>query len=310
MHVLLSRYCAGLTPQLIGLGGKEIVRRAIEAIRRERRTFETTRKADKGDKPDFLTSADREAQTIYVKLIKECFPHFGIIAEEDELSIPCTIGGVNAYFTVDPLDGTKAFIRRQSHGIGTMLSLVVDDEIVAAFVGDVMTGEIYYYRPDSDKVHRLFGFNEAEQLVIDEELLLAEQYLLLRDLPDRCGPIVQDMCKQSRNLRSNGLFKDVEVSGGSIGISFARMWKGEVGGVVLGPTSETPWDACPIWGISEKLGFVFIELAKPLETFVPKPISRVTKRTSELLVIHGSRVPEWRSWWKITGGKVDPDPMD
>ncbi len=299
MHPALDRYCPGLTPELIGLGGKEIVRRAIEAIRRERTSFETTRKQDKGGKPDFLTSADRAAQAIYVKLIKECFPRFGIIAEEDELSIPCTIGGVNAYFTVDPLDGTKAFIRRQSHGIGTMLSLVVDDVIVAAFVGDVMTGEIYYYRPDSTKVHRLFGFNEAEQLTIDEELLLAKQYLLLRDLPDRYGHIVQTMCKKSRDLRSSGVFKDVEVGGGSIGIAFARMWKGEVGGMVLSPTTETPWDACPIWGISRRLGFVFIDLVKPFETSAPKPISRVEERTSELLVIHQSRVPEWQSWWRM-----------
>ncbi len=286
----------GLNPHVVGLTCKEMVRRAIRAILKERLIFEATRKEDKGGKPDFLTSADRAAQAIYVKLIKECFPGFGIVAEEDHLSLPCTVPGLDAYFTVDPLDGTKAFMRRQSHGIGSMLSLVVNGEIIAAFVGDVMTGEIYYYRPCADTVHRLFGFDEAEDLVINPALPLSEQYLLLRDPPDRCGTLVRAMVGKP----PLGLFKNVEVGGGSIGVSLARLWKGEVGGVVLDPVNQTPWDYCPVWGLSQKLGFRFIAIHD--SAFCPieiEPIKEVAARTHEVLVIHESRLAELEQWAEL-----------
>src|SRR5687767_10555304 len=137
---------------VLGWAMKEMVRRAIEAIQAQLFVFEATEKAGyDGKLDDVVTTADRSAQQIYVKMIREGFPTYGLVAEEDELSIRCAdpeLGDI--YFTVDPLDGTKAFRRRQSHGIGTMLSLVHKGEIIAAYVGDVMTREIYGYHPGTD----------------------------------------------------------------------------------------------------------------------------------------------------------------
>ena len=36
-----------------------------------------------GDMTDVFTTADREAQEIYPKLLRECFSDHGIVAEED-----------------------------------------------------------------------------------------------------------------------------------------------------------------------------------------------------------------------------------
>ena len=74
---------------------------------------------------DVFTSADKLAQESYVKSLRECFPDIGIIGEEESLSIPAKKGR-RAFFTIDPIDGTKAYIRRQSHGIGSMVSLVIE----------------------------------------------------------------------------------------------------------------------------------------------------------------------------------------
>src|SRR5687768_10155741 len=57
-------------------------------------------------KTDYVTLADKEAQEVYLKAIKENFKGFGVIAEEDDLKISCEIEHCNIYFTVDPLDGT------------------------------------------------------------------------------------------------------------------------------------------------------------------------------------------------------------
>jgi len=174
-----------LTSHSISIVMKEMVRRAIEEIRKRRFVVEVTQKEGySGKLDDIFTDADQAAQAIYVKLIKENFPGWGIIAEEDHLRVECTDHALgDLYFTVDPLDGTKAYARRQSHGIGTMISLVLNGSIIASYIGDINTREIYGYRPESDSVHRIAS-EHGHKLVINEQLPLGEQYLLLRDRPE------------------------------------------------------------------------------------------------------------------------------
>lgn len=276
---------------------KEMARRALRAIQQERTKFEITMKENSADgREDFLTSADAAAQKIYIRGFNENFPGYGIIAEEDKLRIPCSLNkSVDVYFTVDPLDGTRAFARRQSHGIGTMVSLVIGDEVVAACVGDVMTDELYYYRPEGKRVHRV-GKNEVvESLTINPQKTLREQYVLLRDDPRNYSGYTQDITLPKQ------CFKNTEGGSGSIGIFMARLWKSECGAAILNPSVETPWDLCPILGISAKLGFVYIELngekrAYSLMDMTPK--KETVKRRHEILIIHESRLNEFKEFMK------------
>lgn len=177
----------------IGFIMKEMVRRAIEAIRNQRFNFEVnTKEGHSGQMDDIFTSADKAAQDIYVKMITEAFPGYGIVAEEDHLHIEAD-PNIGMYFTVDPLDGTKAFKRRQSHGIGTMIALVDDGEVLAAYVGDVMTREIYGYRPESNKAHRISEYGFGEVLTINHQLPLKEQHILLRERPEYHSKPTWDM---------------------------------------------------------------------------------------------------------------------
>lgn len=281
----------------VGIIMKEIVRRAIEEIWKNRAQFESTEKTSYKKERDFFTSADIAAQKIYVKKLRECFPTFGIIGEESNLSIPCTEVGVNIYFTVDPLDGTKAFMRRQSHGIGTMLSLVCDGVVIAAVVGDIMTGEIYYFRPESNRVHRLnLGDDRYEVLTIDTKRSLADQYILLREDPRSHSKSVQRM---TQGLSKGGLFKNIEVAGGSIGTHMARLWKSEVGAVLLQAGIQTPWDLTPVLGISNQLGFVWVKIDPKSHGWSTKsvlPSTRLTTTDTEMLIIHQSRLGELGKW--------------
>src|SRR6185295_2926270 len=115
------------------------VRRAMTIIRNERQIFEATAKqGHAGSMDDVFTSADTKAQDVYIKSLRECFPDYAILAEEDTVAARAaapTQPGV--FFTVDPLDGTKAFVRRQSHGVGTMVALVERGQVVSAYVGDI-----------------------------------------------------------------------------------------------------------------------------------------------------------------------------
>lgn len=273
-------------PHVVGIIMKELVRRAIVEIRNQRAVFEVTAKEGySGKMDDVFTTADRRAQEIYLKSLRECFPGFGIVAEEDNLQVPCTLpDGREAYFTIDPLDGTKAFIRRQSHGVGTMIALVVDGQVAAAYVGDINTKEIYGFRPESDKVHRINEFETFETLGQAKRFLFKHSYLLLRELPDKYPPIVGNLVRER-------WFKNVTVDSGSIGIWMARLWKQEMAAVVLEPNIETPWDSTPVIGISQKLGYVFLRPGEGgWEEYQPLVKTEKYRRDHPTLIVHESQL--------------------
>ncbi len=244
----------GLGPingHVVGRILKEAVRRATVVIRNERLMFEAqTKKGYGGDMDDVFTSADTKAQGIYLRTFRECFPLCGVIGEEDSLIIKPR-KGCSVYFTIDPLDGTKAYIRRQSDGVGTMVAMVHKGNVISAYIGDINTEEVYGYRPGSDKVHRITRLDTFEKLNNKGQGDLSKTYALLRD------PIGSYHSIATSNILDR--FKNYEVTGSSIGIWMAKLWKGEVGAVFLKPGWETPWDSTPIIGISLKLGYVFLK---------------------------------------------------
>ncbi|MBS0250227.1 MAG: hypothetical protein JSR78_04100 [Proteobacteria bacterium] len=268
----------------VGIILKELVRRAIKIVRSERQAFEVMQKAGYGgDMTDVFTTADSKAQEIYVRSIQECFAAFSIVAEEGAFS-KAQPDATN-YFTIDPLDGTKAFIRRQSHGVGTMIAMVENDKIVSAYVGDVNTQEIYGYRPGSSNVHRITEFETAERLSYEGKPL-SDQTVLLRDPPEKYS-------EASRRLLSS--FKSYEVEGGSIGVWLARLWKREVAAAILPPGGETPWDSTPLQGISEELGYMFLRpCQEPLgwESCTPSLVKHTFPRQHDVLIIHRD---DWKS---------------
>ena len=275
-----------------GIVMKEMVRRAIFTIRRHFDNFEASKKENPHKKEDFVTSADLAAQEIYRKTLLECFPGYGIVAEEDNLSVPCQIEGEDLFFTVDPLDGTKAFMRRQSHAIGTMISLVRNGEVIGAYIGDVMTHEIYGFRPGSDSVHRITDYNATVHLK-PVGVELERSYVSLRNEPDRFD---EDVRHVARGTEYGGLFRSMEVSGGSIGVDVARLWKGEIGAIVLEPYSNTPWDYCPVIGICRKLGYVELEIRNGVAVEADPQFSRQeTLREFPCFLVHQSNVEELSS---------------
>lgn len=265
---------------LVALGLKELVRRAIVTIRNERLVFEATTKAGySGTMDDVFTSADTKAQEIYLRGFRESFPFCGIIAEEQGLTIPPRLG-CDITFTVDPLDGTKAYVRRQSHGVGTMVSMLKGNDIIGAYIGDVNTDELYGFRPGSNSVWRISRLDTFEKLDYKGGDILKDSYMLLRDPPE-------DYSELSRaTLKS---FKKYDMGSGSIGIWAARLWKREVAALLITPGWETPWDSNPVIGISQKLGYSFLRPNKEgtaWSVFHPRAIKEKFKREHDLLIVH------------------------
>jgi fructose-1,6-bisphosphatase/inositol monophosphatase family enzyme len=164
-----------------------------------------------------------------------------------------------------------------------MIALVHDSQIIAAYVADVITGEIFGYGPGSDKTRWITHFEHEIPLSPRLDLPLGDQHVVLRN------PLAEHSEGMQALLSPKGIFKSHQIDSGSIGLMFARMWKGEVGGVVLGRNYETPWDTTPILGISQRLGFVFYKVTDrgPLPVMVELPHEPYW-RDHELLVVHQS----------------------
>lgn len=270
-----------LTEHSVGRILKETVRRAMVEARSKRLVFEAKEKIGySGNMDDVFTDADRACQDIYLRAFEECFPDYGIIAEEGQLSKPSKNG---MYLTVDPIDGTKAFIRRQSHGISTMVALVDEEtnEVLSSFIGDINTWEIFGYRPNSTKVHRISDLVASEVLSVDTSRRAITSHALLRD------PLETHYSPSSHELMR--LFRNYEVMGSSIGTWAARLWKQEVQALVLPVGYETPWDSSPVIGISQRLGYEFYQ---PNDTktgwrrMTPELVRQPTHRPYDLLICH------------------------
>ncbi len=89
-------------------------RLALDAGRAIMRIFEAgcavERKADASP----VTDADRESEKIILAGLREAFPHIPCVAEEESAAgiAPAALG--REFFLVDPLDGTKEFVKRRT----------------------------------------------------------------------------------------------------------------------------------------------------------------------------------------------------
>lgn len=293
----------GFKPGFVGTIMRNMVRTAIRIIRTESQapTFEN-KMSYAGILDDFVGKADKLGQIIYEDGIEQYFPDFGAIGEENGLRKLCKIKDHDIYFTVDPLDGTKAFKRMQSHGVGTMIALVVDGAVVAAFIGDINTGEIFGFDATVDEpgtVHR-HRFDFVQNVAPNTALALSDQYVYTRRHPANEPGWIQRLIMPKKQ---GGFFKDLEAGGGSIGTAIARLWKGELGAAILEPGFETPWDETPVVGICHWLGFEFYRIEReptdgklPIELVAKPLIKEVGKTHHGELIIHKDHAPELMAW--------------
>jgi hypothetical protein len=114
---------------------------------------------------------------------------------------------------------------------------------------------------------------------------------LLRELPDDYHSIIGELVDRDEN---NGLIKGIEITGGSIGISMARLWKEEVGMVALKGGHYTPWDWAPVVGISKKLGYKFLRPTSSdfLEEFEPEIRPEVYDIDHDIVIVHSKYLSE------------------
>ena len=99
---------------------------------------------DKADKSP-VTEADRRGEALILKALARDFPGVPVISEEhaSEFGTPNAIG--ERFFLVDPLDGTKAFVRGDPH-FTVNIALIEAGRPVAGAVAAPASGELWLTR--------------------------------------------------------------------------------------------------------------------------------------------------------------------
>ncbi|MDR1709358.1 MAG: inositol monophosphatase, partial [Candidatus Accumulibacter sp.] len=87
-------------------------RRASQIINRAAQDIEHIRISAKDTPNDFVTEVDKAAEDAIVKILREAYPDYGILAEESGEAAGGE-GGADSQWVIDPLDGTTNFI----HGV-------------------------------------------------------------------------------------------------------------------------------------------------------------------------------------------------
>lgn len=92
------------------------------------------------EKPDgsSVSTADRVAESCMRELIHKRYPQHGIIGEEFGSEVP----GAEFVWVIDPIDGTKEFIRGQM-GFGTLIGLLYRGEPNLGLFNQPLLGEQY-----------------------------------------------------------------------------------------------------------------------------------------------------------------------
>ena len=267
----------------------QAVKNVIKEIQKQSSGFMTYDKPSDYKQDDHVTSADYAAQQIYTTMLAKYSPDAGIIAEENWLRQEPS-NESNIYYTIDPLDGTNAFVRKQSDGIGTLFAKidVTRKQIIAAYIWDAMTGEIYYYHENIDKVIRSNLRSNYQDQILSYQTRIKKRILSLDDI--REFPERADRITKPKWYRDN-----MWVSNGSIGTNMAKLRKWEVDAILLKPWIRHPRDESPCIWISAKMWYVsiYIDDGKISEVVDMKDDITINSRNMPYqLIVHQEELAE------------------
>ncbi len=174
-----------------------------------------------------VTLADQKAEKLISRYLRKIAPGIPIVGEESTAAGEIPDISKGTYFLVDPLDGTKEFIKHNGD-FTVNIALMVDNKPVMGIICAPLSGKIYFA-----------GSDEAYELGLDG----MEKRLSIRPLPDT-GLTVLEGKRPGDAEKTAALLKDSKVEATldrSSSLKFCAIAAGEADIYPrLGGTSE--WD--------------------------------------------------------------------
>jgi 3'(2'), 5'-bisphosphate nucleotidase len=205
-----------------------------------------------------LTEADRRANAVICEMLRKGFPQYALLTEENEDDLTRL---VNDYcFVVDPLDGTKEFIKRNGQ-FTVNIALAYKHRPVMGVIYVPATGELYYaaegfgayYRKVEAAKDFLEGLDERGESVVNGERLRVS---------DRVADIRMVMsashgCEQMERLTEKYQIKNYVKMGSSLKGCLIAKGEAEVY-YRFNPTME--WDTAAMHCIVCEAGGIFRQM--------------------------------------------------
>ncbi|MFH1037027.1 MAG: inositol monophosphatase family protein [Patescibacteria group bacterium] len=122
----------------------------------------------KGPTKNVQITADLVAEKTIIDILKESGQNFLIISEEKGLVKTGENPEIEVY--IDPIDGSSYFLVGNKRLCSTALMFVKEGKVLASFVGDLITGNIYYCDED-------FAYLNDKKIVLSE-IKKGERYMV------------------------------------------------------------------------------------------------------------------------------------
>ncbi len=196
----------------------------VEVMRMQRGELQVEMKP--GDEP--VTVADRRASELIVSGISASFPDDPIISEE--LLPPPGALGAPRFWLVDPIDGTKDFIRGED-GYSVMIGLVIQGKPTVGVVYQPAIDRLYYGTPEGAYVTYL---GQTHRLAVSP-VAAASEARLVASKSHRSADI--DRVKHELGISN-------ELNIGSVGVKLCVIAHG-IRDLYVSPATKTKaWDTC------------------------------------------------------------------
>ena len=198
-----------------------------------------------------LTQADKAANRIIVKALREQFPQHAILSEE-ERDDQDRLNHVHC-FIVDPLDGTKEFLKRNGQ-FTVNIALAYEHKTVMGVIYVPVTGELYF-AAEGLGAYRERASGKQERLKVSDN---REIHSLRLAISSSHG------CRQMDDLiKEYGITRFVKVGSSLKGCMVAS---GQADGYYrFNPTME--WDTAAMQCIAEEAGAVFRQMDGSVMTY-------------------------------------------
>ncbi len=227
-------------------------RELVEAVRLARvageilmEIYATDFAVDYKGKNDPVTKADRLANDVVVRRLRETFPNDGVVAEESADQSDALRRGRCWY--VDPLDGTKEFVAKNGE-FSVMIGLAIE--------GQARLGVVY--RPVGDRLYRGVVGDSAFVDIGDRTFALRGTDV---SAPKDLRLVVS---RSHRGTATDALVKRLgienETKSGSVGLKVGMIAQRDADLYVHLSEHSSAWDACAPEAVLRAAGGVFTDL--------------------------------------------------
>ncbi len=204
------------------------------ALRYFRTALVVERKADHSP----VTVADRECERRIVEVLSGAFPDYGVVGEEFG-----TRPGAGARWIVDPIDGTKSFIRGIPY-FATLIGLEEEGEITLGVIYAPAVDDLLYARKGEGAFDRSGRIHVSERRTLAESMMVFGGLNVLRQTGH--WPALEKLVEVTARQRGYGDY---------FGHTFVARGQAEV----MLEVDLKPWDMAALKIIVEEAGGRFTD---------------------------------------------------